>query len=94
MFGIESDLIRYLVALGVGTALTAAIITWVMARRHGWKAALLVPLAIFLGAVGMVWRITGQGGGANLDLIAMASVLAAPGIVGALIALLIAARRR
>ncbi|NJS40073.1 MAG: hypothetical protein HC783_14860 [Rhodobacteraceae bacterium] len=87
MHGVEGDLIFYILAFAGGTALVGGFITWGLTLRHGWKPALLIPLAIVLGAVGMVWSAGDQG----LRPIGVAAMLALPGVLGAVVGLLIGA---
>jgi hypothetical protein len=94
MFGAENDLILWLLGLATVTALVAGGSAWLMARRHGWRSALWVPVAIALCAAGLVWRKAGPGGGNGLHLFWAALLMAAPGLAGAALGLLIGARRR
>jgi hypothetical protein len=94
MFGADSDLILSLLGLAAATALVAGGSAWLMARRHGWRSALWVPVVIALCAAALVWRKAGPGGGNVLQLFWAALVMAAPGLVGAVIGLLVGGRRR
>jgi hypothetical protein len=94
MFGADNSLILSLLGLAGATALVAGGSAWLMARRHGWRSALWVPLVITLCATGFVLRKGGPDGGAAFHLIWVALVMAAPGLAGSVIGLLIGARRR
>lgn len=80
--------------LSVGTALFAAILSYALARRYGWKPALVPPLMALAASIGMLWQSQGMGFRDGLGLIAMATVFAAPTVVGALVGILIARSRK
>lgn len=94
MFESDHNLMLPLLGLAGATALVAGGSAWLMARRHGWRAALWVPLVIMLCAAGFVLRKGGPDGGAAFHLIWVALLMASPGLAGSVLGLLIGARQR
>lgn len=83
-----------LVAMGLGAAVLAALIGWAIAARHGWRRALAVPSLALLALGFTLWRasvLTLQDG---MGIMAAAVVLAAPVLVGSLLGIVLATRRR
>lgn len=80
--------------LAVGTALFAAVLSYAIARRYGWKPALVPPLLALAASIGMIWQPKGIGLQDGLGLIASATVFSAPTLLGALAGILIARARK
>ena len=94
MFGREDELVWYLLALGLGTALLTGALTWAAAWRYGRRRAIVVPI-LALAAIGLqVWRGMGRGGHDAMNLAAVALALAVPAVIGALLALVLSGRRK
>ena len=87
MFGREDELIRYLLALGSGTAALTALLTWAAARRYGRPRALVIPVLALVAVAGLVWRTHGTGGQAGMGITAATVVLAGPAVAGGLLGL-------
>lgn len=84
----------HLVAMGLGTALLAALIGWGVARRYGWQPALVVPFLALLALVITLWRASLLNLQDGFGAVAAAVVLVAPVLVGALLGIVLATRRR
>jgi glucose-6-phosphate-specific signal transduction histidine kinase len=83
----------HLVAYALGAAAVATGIGWAMARRYGWQRALVVPALAALALVAVLWRAGAMSFHDGIGLMASAVVFAAPSIVGALLGVVLAARR-
>lgn len=83
----------HLVAMGLGAAGLAAVLSWAVALRHGWRVALVLPLLALLALVGMLWWSSRLGLQDGIGAAAAAVVFAAPTMTGALLGIVIAARR-
>ena len=82
-----------LLAVGLGGAIMAGIIGWAVALRYGWMRALFVPLLALLALAVILWRARFLDFHDGIGLAAVAVVLVAPTLVGALLGILLAARR-
>lgn len=80
----------HLVAMGLGSALVAGLITWVVARRYGRWHGLLVPLLALLATAFMIWRASGMNTHDALGVVAAAVVFTGPSVAGSLLGLMIA----
>lgn len=80
--------------LAVGTALFAAVLSYAIARRYGWKPALVPPLLALAASIGMIWQSQGMGLQEGFGLIATATAFSAPTLLGALVGILIARVRK
>ena len=80
--------------MAVATALFAAVLSYAIARRYGWKPALVPPVLALVASIGMLWQSQGMGFRDGFGLIATATAFSAPTLLGALIGILIARARR
>jgi hypothetical protein len=82
-----------LIAMSVGSALFAGLVTWAMARRYGRGRALVVPVLAILAAVFSAVRpgLLGEGDAATRAALALG--FAGPAVAGALAGLALARRK-
>lgn len=92
MFGREDDLATYLLALGLGTALLTAVMTWLAAWRYGRGRAMAIPVLALVALGILMWRVAGEGGAVALDLGAFGLIFAGPVVAGGLLGLLLSRR--
>jgi glucose-6-phosphate-specific signal transduction histidine kinase len=78
----------------VATALFAAVLSYAIARRYGWKPALVPPTLALVASIGMLWQSQGMGFRDGLGLIGAAMVFSAPTLFGALLGILVARSRK
>lgn len=84
----------YLVVMGLGSALLAGVISFAVAMRHGWMRAMAVPLVALLALCFVLWRASLLDFHQGMGLAAVTVVVAAPVLAGALLGIVLAARRR
>jgi glucose-6-phosphate-specific signal transduction histidine kinase len=82
------------VAMGLGTALLAALIGWGMAARYGWRRALAVPVLAVVAMAITLWRASFLNLNDGIEAEAAGLVLVVPVLVGAFLGIALAARRR
>lgn len=81
-------------ALGVATVIGAGVLSYAVARRYGWGAAVALPVVALAAVIGMRWQEADLGFSEGLGLIRGALVFAAPVLLGALVGIVVAVRRR
>lgn len=81
-------------AIGGATVIIAAALSYAVTRRYGWGAAVALPVVALAAVVGMQWQERGLGFAEGLGLIRASLVFAAPVLLGALVGIVLAARRR
>jgi hypothetical protein len=94
MFGREDELVRLLLALGVGSGLLSAVLTWAVARRYGRARALVVPVLALAAVAVMLGRAGAAGGHEAMGAISAALVLAGPAVAGGLLGLVLSGWRK
>lgn len=80
-------------AIGAFTVIFAAVVSYFVARRYGWGAAVILPVVALAAMVGMTWQEEGLNLGEGMDLVREALVFAAPVFGGVLVGILVARRR-
>lgn len=82
----------------VATALAAAAISglmaWALARRYGWMRALIVPVLALGSLMVVVWQARGVSFQDGMAMFAAGVVFVAPALVGSLLGIVLAVRRR
>ena len=94
MFGREDELVRYLLALGLGSAVLSGLLTWAAVWRYGRRRAIAVPITALVAIGVLMWRGAERGGHEAVVLSAYALTFAGPAVAGALLALMLAGRRK
>jgi len=83
----------HLVAIGLGSALLAGLMTWAVARRYGRRHALAVPLLALLASGYMIWRAYGSSAPEAPGVVALALLFIGPSVAGSLLGLVLARGR-
>ena len=83
-----------LAAMGVAGALVAGVIGWMIASRHGWRAGLIVPLLALVSLIVVLWQARLLSVADSFALAATALTVAGPVLAGALLGVVLAARRK
>ena len=79
-----------LLAIGLGTVLLVAVVTWAVARRYGRVRALVVPILALASVAVLVWRAGGVDAHLAMGMVAVATGLAGASVAGALIGIYLA----
>ncbi len=79
-----------LLAIGLLTVVLAALVTWAIAWRYGRSRAMIVPLLALASVAVLLWRATRMEAHHAMSLIAVAVILAAASVAGALIGVALA----
>jgi hypothetical protein len=81
-------------AIGGGTVILSGLMSYVVTRRYGWGAAVVLPIVALAAMIGMTWQEQGLDVTGGMDLVQESLVFAAPILVGVLVGILLALRRR
>jgi hypothetical protein len=81
-------------AIGGATVIVAGVLSYAVTRRYGWGAAVALPIVALAAVIGMQWQEQDLGFSEGMGLIRGALVFAAPVMLGALVGIVLAARRR
>lgn len=84
----------FLWAMGGATVLVAGVVSFAVARRYGWGAALALPVLALAAFLGMQWQEQGLGLSDGLRVMGGSLVFAAPVLLGALAGIVLAWLRR
>jgi hypothetical protein len=84
----------YLWAIGLGTVLFAGVLSYAIARRYGWGAALAFPVLALVVVIAMQWQNEGLGVTEGMQLAGASLVFSAPVLLGAIAGIAIARLRR
>jgi hypothetical protein len=74
--------------------IVAGVLSYAVTRRYGWGAAVALPIVALAAVIGMQWQEQDLGFSEGMGLIRGALVFAAPVMLGALVGIVLAARRR
>ena len=80
--------------LGGVTVVLAGVMSWAVTRRYGWRAAVALPVVALAAMLGMSWQEQGLDFAGGMGLVREGLVFGAPILIGALVGILVAARRR
>ena len=80
--------------IGVGTVILSAGMSYLVTRRYGWGAAVVLPVVALAAMIGMTWQEQGLDVAGGMNLLQDSLVFAAPILGGALVGILLALRRR
>ncbi|OYW61123.1 MAG: hypothetical protein B7Z10_01765 [Rhodobacterales bacterium 32-66-7] len=80
--------------IGIAGALVAAVIAWAVARRYGWRVGLIVPLLALVSLIALLWQARLFSLSDGFTLAATALTVTGPTLAGALLGLMLAARKR
>lgn len=80
--------------LTLAMALFAAVLSYAIARRYGWKPALVPPLLALVASGGMMLQSQGMGFRDGFGLIGAAMAFSAPTLLGALVGIAVARWRK
>lgn len=83
-----------LTGIGVAGGLIAGVIAWMVASRYGWRVGLIVPLLALVSLLGVLWQGRMLSLADSFSLAATAMTVAGPTLVGALLGIVLAARRK
>jgi hypothetical protein len=81
-------------AIGGGTVILSGLMSYVVTRRYGWGAAVVLPIVALAAMIGMTWQEQGLDVTGGMDLVQESLVFAAPILVGVLVGILLALRQR
>jgi membrane protein DedA with SNARE-associated domain len=84
----------YLAIVAVVGATFAAVISYAVARRYGWTAALIMPFLALVTTTAMFWQRNGLSAADLPVLFVSALIYAAPTVLGTLLGTAIAMRRK
>lgn len=79
-----------LLAIGLLTVLLSAAMTWAVTWRYGRSRAMIVPFLALVSVAVLLWRATGMEAHQAMGMIAVAVILAAAAVAGALVGALLA----
>jgi len=80
--------------IGIAGALVAAVIAWGVARRYGWRVGLIVPLLALVSLIAVLWQARMLSLADSFALAATALTVVGPTLAGALLGLVLAAKRK
>lgn len=80
--------------IGTGTVLLAGVMSYVVTRRYGWGAALMLPLLALAAMIGMRWQNEGMTASEGLAMLGPMLLFSAPVLLGALVGIAVARIRR
>jgi hypothetical protein len=81
-------------AIGAATVILAGLMSYLVTRRYGWGAAVMLPVVALAATVGMTWQERGLDFAGGIDLLQETLVFASPILGGAAAGILLAWRRR
>jgi hypothetical protein len=81
-------------AIGGATVVVSGLMSFLVTRRYGWGAAVVLPVVALAAMIGMTWQEQGLDVAGGLGLVREALVFAAPILGGAVVGILLALRRR
>jgi hypothetical protein len=79
-----------LLAIGLLTVVLSAAMTWAVAARYGRSRALVVPIMALVSVAVLLWRASGMEAHHAMEMIAVAVILAAASVAGALVGVALA----
>jgi hypothetical protein len=81
-------------AIGAGTVALSGLMSFLVTRRYGWGAAVVLPVVALAAMIGMTWQEQGLDAAGGMELVQASLVFAAPILGGAVVGILLALRRR
>ena len=81
-------------AVAVATALFAGVISYAMARRYGWGAALGLPLLALVAMIALQWQRQGLSAAEGWRMAGATLIFAAPILLGVGAGIVLARLRR
>lgn len=81
-------------AVAVATVVFAGAVSYAMARRYGWGAALALPLLALVAMIAMQWQRQGLTGPDGVRMAGAMLVFAAPILLGVVAGIALARLRR